>query len=113
MEYISTRNSSKTFNFKEVFSQLYSKGAFFIMKNTAQLTSEEFEEIKISHSNPENVEEEIIKEHLQQIKLFDRDSELHLTKSLMRVLNTTKKEGETVTDCQRRVKEEVSKLLNL
>ncbi|MBT4111027.1 exonuclease SbcCD subunit D [Candidatus Woesearchaeota archaeon] len=100
-------------NFKEVFSQLYSKGAFFIMKNTAQLTSEEFEEIKISHSNPENVEEEIIKEHLQQIKLFDRDSELHLTKSLMRVLNTTKKEGETVTDFQGRVKEEVSKLLNL
>jgi DNA repair protein SbcD/Mre11 len=100
-------------NFKEVFSQLYNKGAFFIMKNTAQLTSEEFEEIKISHSNPENIEDEIIKEHLQQIKLFDRDSELHLTKSLMRTLNTTKKEGETITDFNSRVEEEISKLLNL
>jgi len=100
-------------NFKEIFNYLYSKGAYFVMKNTAQLSSEDFEEIKISQSNPENVEEDIIKEHLQQIKLFDVETELHLTKSLLNCLNTSKNEGETVTDFQRRVEEEVGKLLNV
>ena len=100
-------------NFKEVFKQLYNQGAYFIMKNTSQLTSEDFEEIKISHSNPDNVEEEIIKEHLQQIKLFNKETELHLTKSLLNSLNTTKQDGETVTDFQNRVNEEIKKLLNL
>lgn len=100
-------------NFKEIFSQLYAQGAYFIMKNTAQLASEDFEEIKISQSTPENVEEEIIKEHLQQVKLFDKETELHLTKSLLNSLNTTKKEGETVTDFQKRIEGEAGKLLNL
>jgi len=68
--------------------------------------------IKISNSNPENVEEEIIQEHLQQIKLFDKETELHLTKSLLNSLNTVKNEGETVTDFQNKIKEEISKLLN-
>jgi len=99
-------------NFKEIFKQLYSQGAYFVMKNTSQLSSEEFEEIKISNSNPENVEEEIIQEHLQQIKLFDKETELHLTKSLLNSLNTVKNEGETVTDFQNKIKEEISKLLN-
>jgi DNA repair protein SbcD/Mre11 len=108
-------NSGKVsdINFKEIFNQLYKQGAYFVMKNTAKLTSEEFEEIKISQSNPEMVEEEIIKEHLQQLKLFNAETELHLTKSLLSSLNTTKKEGETVTDFQRRVEEEISKLLNM
>ena len=100
-------------NFKEIFKQLYSQGAYFVMKNTSQLSSEEFEEIKISNSNPENVEEEIIKEHLQQIKLFNKETELHLTKSLLNSLNTIKQEGETITDFQNRIQEEINKLLNM
>ena len=100
-------------NFKEIFQKLYEQKAFFIMKNTVQLVSEEFEEIKISQSNPENIEEEIIKEHLQQIKIYDQETELHLTKSLLLSLNTTKKEGETITDFQNRVEDEINKLLSL
>ncbi len=100
-------------NFKEIFNQLYNKGAYFVMKNTAKLISEDFEEIKIAQSNPENIEEEIIKEHLQQIKLFDQETELQITKSLITSLNITKNEGETVTDFQKKVEEEVDKILNL
>ena len=100
-------------NFKDVFQQLYQQGAYFVMKNTAQLQSEEFAEIKISEANPENIEEDLIKEHLQQIKLFDSETELHLTKSLLNSLNTAKKEGETVTNFQERIESEVSKLLNI
>ena len=40
-------------NFKSVFDQLYAQGAYFIMKNTAELTSQEFSEIKMSPRNPE------------------------------------------------------------
>jgi len=100
-------------NFKQIFDQLYKQEAYFIMKNTAKLHSEEFEEIKITNSNPDLIEEEIIKEHLQQIKLFDQETELILTKNLLINLNTTKKEGETITDFQRRIESEMSNLLNL
>jgi len=100
-------------NFKDIFQKLYDLGAYFVMKNTAKLHSEDFEEIKIDCSNPENVEDEIIKEHLQQIKLFDKDTELHITKSLLTTLNTSKNEGETITDFQRRIESEMNRILNL
>ncbi len=100
-------------NFKEIFSNLYERGAYFVMKNTSKLTSQEFSEIKISTHNPEDVEEEIIKEHLQQVKLFDEETELHLTKSLLKSLNTSKKEGETSNDFYERVKQEVNNLLKI
>lgn len=100
-------------NFKQISDKLYEQGAYFVMRNMSKLHSEEFEEIKISNSNTGDYEEEIIKEHLQQVKLFDMETELQLTKSLLTTLNTTKKEGETLTDFQNRVISEANKLLNL
>jgi DNA repair protein SbcD/Mre11 len=101
-------------NFKEIFDQLYKQGAYFVMRNTAKLQAQEYEEIKtITDSNPDNVEEEIIKEHLQQIKLFDKETEFDLTKNLLTSLNTSKKEGETISDFQKRIEEEINNLLNL
>lgn len=100
-------------DFKRIFQQFYQQNAYFVMKNTSQLQSEQFEEIKIDASSPEQLEEEIIKEHLQQIKLFDQETELNLTKTLLRALNTEKKEGETVADFQQRIKDELGNLLNL
>ncbi|HLD72129.1 MAG TPA: exonuclease SbcCD subunit D [Candidatus Nanoarchaeia archaeon] len=107
------RGKVSDLNFKELFEHLYSRGAYFIMKNTSQLVSKEFEEIKIISSDSEHAEEEIIKEHLQQIKLYDRETEFHLTKSLLQALNTSKREGETVNDFQERVKDEIQKLVNV
>ena len=107
------RGKTSDINFKQIFHQLYEKGAYFVMKNTSGLHSEDFTEIKVSEADPDYVEEEIIKEHLQQIKLFDLETELHLTKSLLQTLNTSKQEGETVTDFQNRVKEELNGLFNL
>ncbi len=100
-------------NFKDIFNQLYNRGAYYVMRNTSQLHSQDYEEVKIDASSPENFEEEIIKEHLQQIKLFDIETELHLTKSLLTDINTTKKEGETVTDFQKRVEDEINQLMNI
>ena len=100
-------------NFKEIFEQLLAQGAYFIMKNTSQLHSEEFEEIQIAQSNPELIEEHTIREHLQQLKLFDSEQEFQLTNELLSCLNTAKREGETVTDFQKRVDSEVDRMLHL
>jgi len=100
-------------NFKEIFERLYQKGAYFVMKNTAKLQSEEFEEIKIAQANPELVEEEIIKEHLGQHTAFPAEKELEVTRSLLNFLDTTKKEGETQTDFQKRVEDDMEKVLGL
>ncbi len=98
---------------KGITDRLLAQGAYFVMKNTAQLQSPQFEEIKIASSNQEALEEELIREHLQQNTLFSAEKEYHLTKTLLAVLNTTKKEGETVNDFQVRVEQEIDKLLNL
>ncbi len=100
-------------NFKQIFEKLYSQKAYFVMKNTSKLYSEEFSEIKISNANPDIIEEQIIKEHLQQIKLFQEDKELQLTKSLMSCLNITKKEGEKVADYNKRVNDEINQILEM
>ena len=107
------RGKVSDINFKEIFKQLYEQGAYFIMKNTAKLASEDFSEVKISQHDPETVEEQVIKEHLQQVTLFGQETELHVTKSLLTSLNTTKKEGETMTDFHARVEGEIIKLLNI
>ena len=99
-------------NFNQIFTELYRKGAYFIMKNTAGLQSEEFEEIKTSASDPETMEEEIIKEHLQQKKLYSPETEMLITTNLLHILTTSKKEGENHSDFQERVIQEISKILN-
>jgi len=100
-------------NFKQIYHQLQQQNAYFIMKNISQLNTESFEEIQIYSSSPEQIEEEIIKEHLQQIKLFPLTTELTLTKDLLQSLNTQKKEGETAKDFQNRIQDNLNHLLNL
>ncbi len=98
-------------NFKEIFKQIYKKGAYFVMRNTSKLYSAEFEEIKIDQGSVEEVENNLIKEHLGQIKITGDEAEL--TKALMKALDTEKKEGEHVDDFEERFKAEVEKVLGL
>lgn len=100
-------------NFKEIFALLSAKGAYSILRNTVKLQSEEFEEIKIAQANPEEVEESVIKEHLQQVVLFDAEKESQLTKELLITLNTSRKEGETQTSFQARIESELNKLFGI
>jgi len=102
-------------DFKEFFSALYDKSAYFVMKNTNALTTKEFQEIKIDTKSVEETENSLIKEHLGQIKIkdMDTDKEESLIKELMKTLGTEKQEGETNADFERRVKEDVSKVLDI
>ena len=102
-------------DFKEIFAFLYSKSAYFVMKSSHAVSSKEFEEIKTDARNVEDVESFLIKEHLGQIKLenLTLEKEEELVKSLMRILSTEKQEGETVPDFERRVREEVGRVLEM
>ncbi len=108
-----THGKVSDINFKEIIDKLYQQQAYMVLKNTNKLLSEQYEEIKIANHNPDTIEQELIKEHLQQFQLFDKATEQHLIESLLTTLNTLKKEGETITDFQSRIDTEMSRLLNI
>lgn len=100
-------------NFKDIFDHLYSKGAHFVMKNTASLSNVEFEEIKMD-SSIENIESTVIKEHLGQIKSqFSLEQEESISKDLISSLAQEKEEGERLVDFESRVLDDVKKVLKL
>ena len=102
-------------DFKEIFTELYNKSAYFVMKSSHAVSSKEFEEIKTDARNVEDIEEFLIKEHLGQIKMenLTLEKEEELIKNLMKTLGTEKQEGETVPDFEKRVREEVSRVLEM
>lgn len=102
-------------DFKEIFYFLYSKSAYFVMKSSHAVTSKEFDEVKTDIRNVEDVESFLMKEHLGQIKVdsLNLEKEEELIKNLMKILSADKQEGETVPDFEKRVKEEVSRVLEL
>ena len=102
-------------DFKEIFNFLYDKSAYFVMKSSHAVSSKEFEEIKTDARNVEDIESFLVKEHLGQIKLenLTLEKEEELIKSFMKILSTEKQEGETVPDFEKRVKEEVGRVLEM
>lgn len=102
-------------NFKEIIEQFYAAGAYLIMKNTAQLSSEEFEEIKIDTKATEELEQNLIKQHLGQIAIegVTHEAEFVMSTKLLQLLATEKKEGERVIDYEERLKREFLEGLNL
>ncbi len=102
-------------DFKDIFARLYEKSAYFVMKSSHAVSSKEFEEIKTDAKNVDDIESFLIKEHLGQIKLenLSLENEESLVKELMKALSAEKQEGETVPDFEKRVKEEVEKILEM
>ncbi len=99
--------------FRQVFDTIYGKSAHFVMKNTSALTSSEFEEVKISTESVEATEDAIIREHLSKIKVegLGAEAEFELTKQLMGALDKEKEEGETTATFEKRIKDDVEKLI--
>ncbi|MBI4919281.1 DNA repair exonuclease [archaeon] len=94
-------------NFTEIMNNLLEKKAFVVLKNTSQLQSKDFEEIKIKSENVEDVESAVIKEHLDQ-QAFGQE----FTQKIMQALSTEKQEGEKSADFEKRVIEDVEKMIN-
>ncbi|MEK6853902.1 MAG: exonuclease SbcCD subunit D [Nanoarchaeota archaeon] len=100
-------------NFKSFFEAAYGKGAAYVAKNTGKLTGKDFEEIKVNYQSVEDIEQKLIAEHAGQSKAFPVEKEKDLAHQLLHALAKEKEEGETVADFEKRVKEDVAKVLGI
>jgi DNA repair protein SbcD/Mre11 len=100
-------------DFKKINKLFDEKGAFVVLRNTNKLVSKEFEQISKSTNDPKVIEDEIIKEHLGQSKIFKKEIEFGIIKSLIHTLNTSKMEGENIATFESRVEEEIESVFNL
>jgi len=96
--------------FNEIFKRLDS--AYYAEKNIAALNSKEFEEVEVKGGSVEDVEQEVIKEHVAQLDVPEFDSKV-LAEVLMDVLDKEKAEGEKTADFEKRIISEASKVLKL
>ncbi|MBI4452026.1 exonuclease SbcCD subunit D [Candidatus Woesearchaeota archaeon] len=102
-------------DFREIFSRIYEKSAYFVMKSSHAVVSKEFEEVRTDARNVEDIESFLVKEHLGQIKIngLTLEKEEAMIKDLMRTLSAEKQEGETVPDFEKRVKSDISEILEM
>ncbi len=99
--------------FNEIIENLTQ--AYFVLKNTSKLTTQELEEVEAETGNIEEIEEKLIESHLGQIKLekTSEDDEKKMTENLMKALDDEKHEGETNADFENRLVEVVTKVMDL
>ncbi len=100
-------------DFRSFFEAAYGKGAVYIAKNTAKLAGKDFEEIKVDYQSVEDIEQKLISEHAGQSKAFPVEKEKELAHQLLHALAKEKEEGETNADFERRVKDDVAKILSI
>ncbi|MBI3033533.1 exonuclease SbcCD subunit D [Candidatus Woesearchaeota archaeon] len=100
-------------NFREIISAFYSRGAHCVLKNSYALTSEFFEEKKVHTGTVEELELSIMNEHIGQAKIFEREKEMEIAKSLMQALGKEKDEGERQADFDARLIEDVQRILDI
>lgn len=96
-------------HFNEIIEGLYRACAFFVMKNTAAVTTPEFEELqKKPEQTIAQIQESVINEHLGQIPVegINKEQEKELTKKLLSAFSAEKNEGETTADFEERVQKE-------
>ncbi len=99
--------------FKQLLHSLEEGGAYAVMKNTAKLTSKEFEEFASSqHQSVEALEEHLIKEHVGQVPLgLPPNEEVRLTKQLLDTLGDEQRDGEKKYEYEERVVNAAKELL--
>ena len=115
LEGILSSGKQSDLDFKEIFTMIYSKGAYFVMKNTSALASHELEEIKVNARHADDIEAALIQEHIGQIKVkgMDTAKEEKLTKRLISLLENEKQEGERVYDFEARIIEDIDKVIDM
>ncbi|USN46023.1 MAG: exonuclease SbcCD subunit D [Candidatus Woesearchaeota archaeon] len=90
-------------DYSRLFSSLYKRGAYFVMKNTRKLRSPEFVEVHVDEANVEDIEDALIAEHKEQLTLPGIEDIGQVIKDLMHVLGTEKQEDEKVMDYDQQV----------
>ncbi|MDP3728840.1 MAG: DNA repair exonuclease [bacterium] len=100
-------------NFKEIIEHLHE--AYFVLKNTNKLQSKQNKEISMKLGTVEEIEQEILKEQISEIKIkeMDKNKEDQFTQLLMQLLNKEKEDGEKVQDFEKRIISEGLKVLDV
>ena len=97
-------------DFRSVFQELYQRGAYFVMKNTSKMISEEMLIQEISES-PSEIEETLLKKHSGQLKVDF--NEVEMAKKLIKKLDNEKHEGEKQYEYEERVKKEAGEVIGI
>lgn len=102
-------------DFNSVVSELYRNKAYFVMKNTNKLETEEYEEIKVQHATVEEIEDSITREHLGQVKItgMGLEQEKSLIIGMMKVFAAERGEGERVIDFEKGLKDGADKIVRI
>jgi DNA repair protein SbcD/Mre11 len=97
-------------DFSGMIELCYSQGAYVVLKNANALKTRELEEVKSeTFAEASEAEDKMIKEHLGQIKVsFDEED---MARKLMKALDSEKMEGEKNADYEKRVIEEIRKVI--
>ena len=98
-------------DFKRIIDLLYERGAFFVMKNTYNLKSPDFEGVKVVVSNTEDVENKIIDENVKGVFGLNKDETKEFVKQLMGLLSKEQVDGETKRTFELRLNSEFDTLL--
>lgn len=94
---------------------LLEKGAVVVKTNASGVSSKEFGEIKVRAGSKEEIERELIEEHLGQeaVQEWSEKKEKAVIFDLMKALEAEKSEGETVADYDARILKSGLKCLDL
>ena len=98
----------KDIDFFNILKKVYSKNAYFVMKSTTRLESDEFQEIKVNDESVEHIEEKIIDEY-QEKSLLEKEK----VKKIMQIFSNEKMEDEKSYDFEKRIIDEINKNINL
>lgn len=92
---------SANIDFKTLIQTCYDDGAYVVLRNTNKLQSKLFEEIANTNKASKDIEEDTIREHLDQI-VFNGDERIAI-EELLKKLDTEILDGEKKTTFQERV----------
>tara|TARA_Y100000031_G_C8096431_1_gene326657 strand:- start:47 stop:805 length:759 start_codon:yes stop_codon:yes gene_type:complete len=106
------RGKSSDIAFRKINETFIDNGAYCVLKSISKLKSEEFEEIKVSQSTAEELEQELIQEHLGQIKISFSSREEDLIRKLMDVFSVEKEEGQKVYEYESSIKKDAETLFS-
>ncbi len=99
-------------DFRAVMQEADEKGALTVKRNLNKLKAKEFEEVAMEENlSIDEIESKVIKEHLKKQKTFE--SEEDIIHALMGVLSQEKKQGETNTTFETRIKQATKKILGV
>jgi len=99
-------------DFKRIFEMLYSKSAYFVMKNSTKLQNKEQVQTKIDPTKDIfELEDELIENNLTDTLGLSKDNEKSLVKNAFSSLSVEKSEGEKQADYEERVFGEIYKVI--